>query len=48
MEDNGLDKIPKEYASKLRLIPIATIQKHKTWVIGIKYDQWIIRRSTIT
>ena len=38
----GLDKIPKEYVSKLRLIPIATIQKHKTWVIGIKYDQWIV------
>lgn len=38
----GMDKLPKEYASKLRLIPIATIQKHKTWVVGIKYDQWII------
>lgn len=38
----SLDKIPKEYVSKLRLIPIATIQKHKTWVIGIKYDQWLV------
>ena len=38
----GMDKLPKEYASKLRLIPIATIQKHKTWVVGIKYDQWVI------
>ncbi|MFJ7825036.1 sigma-E processing peptidase SpoIIGA [Psychrobacillus sp. NPDC096623] len=38
----GLDKIPKEYATKVRLIPLATIHKHKTWVVGIKYDQWII------
>ncbi|SDM51927.1 sigma-E processing peptidase SpoIIGA [Psychrobacillus sp. OK028] len=38
----GLGNIPKEYASKVRLIPLATIHKHKTWVVGIKYDQWII------
>lgn len=38
----GLDKLPKEYASKLRLIPISTIQKEKAWVIGIKYEQWIV------
>ncbi|MEK3978167.1 sigma-E processing peptidase SpoIIGA [Psychrobacillus sp. FSL K6-2836] len=44
---NGLDKIPKEYSSKLRLIPIATIQKHKTWVVGIKYDQWTIGDQTL-
>ncbi|WP_277585726.1 sigma-E processing peptidase SpoIIGA [Psychrobacillus antarcticus] len=43
----GLDKIPKEYASKLRLIPIATIQKHKTWVVGIKYDQWLVDSQTL-
>lgn len=43
----GIDKLPKEYASKLRLIPIATIQKHKTWVVGIKYDQWIIGDQTL-
>ena len=43
----GLDNIPKEYASKLRLIPIATIQKHKTWVVGIKYDQWLIDGQTL-
>ncbi|WP_391208408.1 sigma-E processing peptidase SpoIIGA [Psychrobacillus sp. L4] len=36
----GLDNLPKEYLTKLRLIPIATIQQEKTWVIGIKYDNW--------
>ena len=41
-KNKGLDKLPKEYASKLRLIPISTIQKEKTWVIGIKYEQWIV------
>lgn len=43
----GLDNIPKEYASKLRLIPIATIHKHKTWVVGIKYDQWLVDSQTL-
>lgn len=38
----GLDNIPPEHVSKLRLIPIATIQQEKTWVIGIKYDSWNI------
>ena len=38
----GLDMLPKEYASKVRLIPIATVQKEKSWVIGIKYDEWIV------
>ncbi|WP_391120836.1 sigma-E processing peptidase SpoIIGA [Psychrobacillus sp. L3] len=36
----GLDNLPKEYLTKLRLIPIATIQQEKAWVIGIKYDNW--------
>lgn len=40
--DKGLDKLSKEYATKLRLIPISTIQKEKAWVIGIKYEQWIV------
>ncbi len=38
----GLDMLPKEYASKVRLIPIATVQKEKSWVIGIKYEEWIV------
>lgn len=41
-KDKGLDKLSKEYATKLRLIPISTIQKEKTWVIGIKYEEWIV------
>lgn len=41
-KDKGLDNLSKEYATKLRLIPISTIQKEKAWVIGIKYDQWIV------
>ena len=36
----GLDNLPKEFTTKLRLIPIATIQQEKTWVIGIKYENW--------
>lgn len=38
----GFDMLPKEYASKVRLIPIATVQKEKSWVIGIKYEEWIV------
>ncbi len=38
----GLDGLPKEYAAMVRLIPIATIQKEKAWVIGIRFEQWMI------
>ena len=47
-KDKGLDKLSKEYATKLRLIPISTIQKEKTWVIGIKYEEWIVNESAFT
>lgn len=43
----GLDMLPKEYASKVRLIPIATVQKEKSWVIGIKYDEWIVNEQAL-
>lgn len=36
----GMDNLPKEFISKLRLIPISTIQQEKTWVIGMKYESW--------
>ncbi len=39
----GLEKLPKEYATKVRLIPIATIQKEKAWVIGIRFEEWTIK-----
>ncbi|QFF98385.1 hypothetical protein PB01_05860 [Psychrobacillus glaciei] len=43
----GLDNLPKEYLTKLRLIPIATIQQEKTWVIGIKYDNWKVNNQEL-
>ncbi|WP_166462378.1 sigma-E processing peptidase SpoIIGA [Psychrobacillus vulpis] len=43
----GLDNLPIEYSSKLRLIPISTIQQEKTWVIGMKYDRWTIKEQEL-
>ncbi|WP_313891366.1 sigma-E processing peptidase SpoIIGA [Psychrobacillus sp.] len=43
----GMDTIPKQFTSKLRLIPIATVQQEKTWVIGLKYDEWIVNEQAL-
>jgi stage II sporulation protein GA (sporulation sigma-E factor processing peptidase) len=43
----GLDNLPKEFISKLRLIPITTIQQEKTWVIGMKYDEWKVNEQNL-
>lgn len=43
----GLDNLPIEFTSKLRLIPITTIQQQKTWVIGLKFEEWIVQDQVL-
>lgn len=43
----GLDNVPKEFTTKLRIIPISTVQQEKAWVIGLKYDQWIVNEQAL-
>ena len=46
-KNKGMDEIPSEFTSKLRLIPIATVQQEKTWVIGLKYDDWVVQGQVL-